>query len=231
VIEIAQHTRENMIATDQSTGLQYRFGMPGPVIRETEWKELLQKIEEIPQLDYLVASGSVPEGVPADILARIAAIARKKNARCIIDSSGEPLLHALREGIYLVKPNLSELSALAGKEELSNGMVETEARDLIAKHACEAVVVSLGPSGAWLVTKNISRQVTPPIVKVRSTVGAGDSMVAGIVHGLANAKELHDAVRYGVACGTAATMNLGTQLCNPKDVDNMYQAILKRENQ
>ena len=116
VIEIEKHTRENLIVLNSSANLQYRFGMPGPLVEETEWKKMLEEIENINGIDYIVASGSLPPGVPVDIFARIASIAKRKGTRCIVDTSGEALQLAAEEGVYLLKPNLGELSSLVGSE-------------------------------------------------------------------------------------------------------------------
>ena len=176
-------------------------------------------------MEYIVASGSLAPGVPTDIYAQIAAIAKSKGAKLIVDTSGEALKAAADEGIFLLKPNLAELSSLAGREEINAELVDDVAREIIGKGNCEVVVVSLGPAGAMLVTANEIIQATPPAVKKRSTVGAGDSMVAGIVLSLSKGWELKDALRYGVATGTAATMNNGTELCKLKDVECLFPLI------
>ena len=225
IIETQNYTRENLIVLDTNTNQQYRFGMPGSTILEEEWKACLQSIEEENELDYIVASGSLAPGVPTDIYAQIAAIAKRKGARLIVDTSGEALQAAADEGIFLLKPNLAELSSLAGREEIHAELVDDVAREIISKGNCEVVVVSLGAAGAMLVTANEIYQATPPAVKKRSTVGAGDSMVAGIVLSLSKGWELKDALRYGVATGTAATMNNGTELCKLKDVECLFPLI------
>ena len=225
IIETQNYTRENLIVLDTNTNQQYRFGMPGSTILEEEWKACLQSIEEENEVDYIVASGSLAPGVPTDIYAQIAAIAKRKGARLIVDTSGEALQAAADEGIFLLKPNLAELSSLAGREEIHAELVDDVAREIISKGNCEVVVVSLGAAGAMLVTANEIYQATPPAVKKRSTVGAGDSMVAGIVLSLSKGWELKDALRYGVATGTAATMNNGTELCKLKDVECLFPLI------
>ena len=224
-IETTKHTRENLIVMDNAANLQYRFGMPGPTIEENEWKQLLYTVEKINDAAFIVASGSVPAGVPLDIFARIAFIAKKKNAKCIVDTSGEALQHAAGEGVYLLKPNLAELSSLVGKEELIVEKIHAAAKELIANGQCEIVMVSMGAAGAMLVTKDIVQQIKPPYVIRKSTVGAGDSMVAGIVISLSKGKLIVDAARYGVACGTAATMNAGTELCKREDADKLFALI------
>lgn len=226
VIETRQHTRENMIVLDTSTNLQYRFGMPGPTIYENEWQQILTEIEKINDAEFIVASGSLPDGVPTNIFARIADIAKSKNAKFIVDTSGEALKDAVNEGVYLLKPNLGELSLLAGKEDLNGNEVIKVARDLINKGRCEIIVVSMGVAGAMLITKNETQQIIPPLVKRNSTVGAGDSMLAGIVLSLSRQKSLLEAVQYGVACGTAATLNSGTQLCKLEDVEKLFAEII-----
>jgi len=227
VIETAESTRENLVVAETASNQQYRFGMPGPHIQEHEWKDCLTAIEKINDVEYIVASGSLPKGVPTDIFARIAIIAKRKNAKLIVDTSGEALKQAVNEGVYLIKPNLGELSSLVGKEELNIELVDDVARTVIEKGKCEVVVVSMGPAGAMLVTKEMSQQIIPPAVIRKSTVGAGDSMVAGMVLSLSGNKSLLETVQYGVACGTAATMNPGTELCRLEDAAHLYRLIQK----
>jgi 6-phosphofructokinase 2 len=116
-----------------------------------------------------------------------------------------------------------------GKEELNIELVDDVARAVIEKGKCEVVVVSMGPTGAMLVTKETAQQIIPPAVKQKSTVGAGDSMVAGIVLSLSRNKSLIETVQYGVACGTAATMNSGTELCKLEDAEHLFE-LIKRKN-
>ena len=224
-IETVNHTRENLIVLDESTNQQYRFGMPGQQQNEKEWQQCLQEIERLKNVEFIVASGSLAPGIPLDIFGRIAVIAKKKNAKLVVDTSGEALKYAAEKGVYLLKPNLGELSALVGKEEIDIGMVIPVAREIISKGQSEVIVISLGAAGAMLVSKNESHHMVSPPVKRKSTVGAGDSMVAGIVLSLSKNKSLKEAVQYGVACGTAAIMNPGTGLCKPDDVERLYTLI------
>lgn len=226
IVEIENETRENIIILEESTNQQYRFGMPGTSLKKNEWRKILQKIEDAEDAEYIIASGSLPPGVPRDIFARIAMIAKKKNARFIADTSGEALKQAIDHGVYLIKPNLGELSSLVGKDYLQPGEIICAAKQIINNGNCEVVVVSMGAEGALLVTKEMAGKIPAPVVKRKSTVGAGDSMVAGIVLALSNGKSCLEAVQYGVACGTAATMNAGTELCKLQDVEMLYHKIL-----
>ena len=225
VIEIDRQTRENLTVFDKQSKRQYRFGMPGPLVSEKEWKKLLALLEKIDDASFIVASGSVPEGVPEDIFARISIIAKKKNAKFIVDTSGNALKHAANQGTYLLKPNLAELSTLVDKEWIDESHFAEAAKEIISKGKTRVLVVSMGEKGAMLFTGEESRQITPPLVERKSTVGAGDSMVAGIVISLSKGKSVLEAAQYGVACGTAATMNPGTELCRLEDAERLYAEI------
>jgi 6-phosphofructokinase 2 len=225
VVEIEGHTRENMIVVDESTNLQYRFGMPGPAIKESEWQECLDILERSRGIEYIVASGSLPNGVPNDFFARLAAVSKKMNARLIADTSGEPLREAMNEGVFLIKPNLGELSSLHGVEELQEEDVVIAAKEIINKGGCEVMVISMGASGAMMVTKNEVINSPSPTVKKRSTVGAGDSMVGGMVLALSKGWSNLEVLQYGIATGTATTMNPGTELCRKEDVEKLYQCL------
>ncbi|PKV75679.1 1-phosphofructokinase family hexose kinase [Pontibacter ramchanderi] len=218
-------TRENLMVMEDSTGDQFRFGMPGPHIEEGEWKQVLEKLESLEQVpEYVVASGSLAPGVPDDFYYQMAVIAHKRNFKLIVDTSGEALVKAAGEGLYLIKPNLGELAKLAGKEHISAMEQEEFAMQVLNEGKCKVLVVSLGPRGAMLASKESGiHYVVPPTVKQQSAVGAGDSMVAGIVLSLLKGCPLEEVVRYGVAAGTAATMTPGSELCRKEDTEEIYQ--------
>ena len=219
-------TRENFSVTETSTDKQYRFGMPGSIIPEYEWQYSLIKLEKtMPKPEYIVASGSLPRGVPNDFYARVATIAKKIGAKLILDTSGEALKQAAGIGVYLLKPNLNELAMLAGKTEIPDGEIEQFGKQLLANGMCEVMVVSMGGQGAMLITRDQVEQIPAPQVKTRSTVGAGDSMVAGLVYKMSLGWSLSDSVKYGVAAGAAAVMSPGSELCRRDDVEELYKWI------
>jgi len=225
VIPGINETRENITILDESNNKQYRLGMPMAPLIKSEYEQFLFQLEALDDVTFIIVSGSVPPGVPLSIYAQISAIAVKKKAKLIVDTKGDALKHAVEAGVFLIKPNLGELSALAGKKELLPHEIKTEARVLIESGKCQVVVISMGAEGAMLVTSSISRQIKPPIIERKSTVGAGDSMVAGIVYALNQGNQLTEAVKYGVACGTATTLNPGTELCRKEDVENLLPHI------
>jgi 6-phosphofructokinase 2 len=225
LIDTGVDTRENIMIVDKATNLQYRFITPGIAVKEIYWKECLEALKKLNGVEFIVVSGSMQPGFPQDIFERISAIARQKNAKLIIDIPAETLQAHPVKAAYILKPNLNELSMLAGKEELHGDEITGAAREIILSNICEVVIVSMGAAGALLVTKDISEQFMAPPVKRKSTVGAGDSMLAGIVMYLSAKKEIKEAVQFGVACGTAATLNEGTQLCNFADAEKLYQVM------
>lgn len=225
-IPVDGETRENFSVAESSTNAQYRFVMPGPSMNAEQIQQCFTALEELPAtVDLLVVSGSMPTGLPDDFLAVIAGIARKKGLKLIIDSSGAALSKALEVGVYLVKPNLAELSQWVGKEELQLHEVEDAATQLVKEGKAKVVVVSLGPAGALLVTDELVKRVQAPTVRKKSTIGAGDSMVAGMTWMLSQQKSLQEVVMFGVACGTAATMNAGTALFEAEDAYRLYDWI------
>ena len=224
-LNIQGDTRENFIVVDAKSNLQYRFGMEGPAVDENEWQQTLDHISKQNDISYIVASGSLPQGVPVDFFGRLAIIANQKNAKLIADTSGEPLQHAVQEGLFMIKPNLDELATLNGKKELDHEEIISAARKIINSGGCEVMVVSMGKDGAILITAKENIQVKPPPVKVNSTIGAGDSMVAGMVLALSKNWKWEAVLRYGVAAGTSATMNHGTELCKKEDTDQMFEKM------
>ncbi|GAB3174521.1 1-phosphofructokinase family hexose kinase [Telluribacter humicola] len=221
VIETKEWTRENLNVVESATGLQYRFSMPGSKLMPTEVDAILDTLREVDTPSFIVASGSLSPGVPVDFYGKVAEIARERGARFVADTSGEALRLASESGVYLMKPNITELCQLVGTEKLEMDEVDDAARALIIRGHCEVVVVSMGPMGAMLVTEDQVEHIPAPPVKKKSTVGAGDSMVAGMVYTLSQGKSIREAVRMGVACGSAATMNPGSELFKMPDVSRL----------
>lgn len=221
-IETKNWTRESFVAVDDNTNSQYRFNFPGTSIADAERDNIIQAIEEM-ESEFIVVSGSLRDGLPMNFYQEIAKIAKKSNSKLIVDTSGEGLKKVLETGVYLIKPNVGELAKLIGVERLEMEEVNDAAKQIIEKGGAEIVVVSLGPQGAVLVTKDSYDFVPAPNVAKKSTVGAGDSMVGGMVWALSQNKNLKEVIRWGVACGSAATMNEGTQLFKLEDAKRLYE--------
>ncbi len=228
-IGIEGNMRENIVAYEESTDRQFRFGMPGPEVGEREWKRVIEEVLGTgPKPDILVASGSLPPGVPDDFYARLAREAKKSGIRIIVDTKGDALRKTVAEGVYLIKPNLNELGEVTGREPRNDDEIVAQARELIGKGRVEVAVISLGSGGALWVTGDRHDRVHAPTVPVRSKIGAGDSMTAGIVLGLARDMSVEDAILYGVAAGSAAVITPGTELCRKDDTERLFRDLTRK---
>jgi 6-phosphofructokinase 2 len=224
---IAGMIRESLVILDESTGQQYRFGMPGPKLKKNEWESFLQELATIdPAPDYVVASGSLPQGVPADFYAQVARIGKKRGAKTIVDVSGKALKETLDEGVFLIKPNVREFRELVGEEIKEKSQIKAEAQKMVKSGRCEVLIISLGAAGALVVSEEFTEHILPPTVPIVSKVGAGDSMVAGVTLSLARGNPLRESVLFGVATGSAAVMTPGSELCRREDAERLYESMV-----
>ncbi len=229
-LAIAGRTRENFNVDEVTTAHQFRFVLPGPELTAAEREACLEEIAALrPFPAYVVASGSLPPGVPADFFARLARLVRKSGGRLVLDTPGEPARQALDEGVFLFKPSLREFQQLARLADLEERHLAHEAHRWVESGRCEILVLSLGAGGALCVTAGGSDRVPSPTVTVRSTIGAGDSLLAGFVLRLLQGRPRAEALRFGVAAGAAAVMSLGTSLCRRADAERLEARIAENE--
>ncbi|CAM6241831.1 6-phosphofructokinase II [Enterobacter hormaechei] len=227
-VDARDWTRQNLHVHVDSSGEQYRFVMPGAKLSDDEFRQLEEKVLTIESGSLLVISGSLPPGVKTEKLTALVQAVLQRGIRCIVDSSGDALKAALEPGqLELVKPNQKELSALVNRELSQPDDVRTAAEELVRTGKAHRVVVSLGPQGALAVDKTGFVQVVPPPMKSQSTVGAGDSMVGAMVLKLAQGASLLEMARYGVAAGSAATINQGTRLCSLADTQKIVDYLAR----
>jgi 6-phosphofructokinase 2 len=217
----AVETRENLSVVESSTGQQFRFTFNSLPLELSEGIACLEQVALL-KPDILVGSGSLPEGLPVDFYRQVAKTAQDCGARFFLDTSGEALAAGAGAGVYLLKPNLPELCKLVGVTSLEINEIDDAALQLIQEGRCEVVVVSMGPQGALLVTGSEVFHVPAPMVHKVSTVGAGDSMVAGMVWSATQYDDPVRMVQMGVACGSAATLNAGSQLFRLADVNRLF---------
>lgn len=216
---ISGETREDFFVSETSTGQQYRFILPGPQLAEREWQqclELIAALEPFPR--FVVASGSLPRGVPDDFYGRVAKIVKQRGARMALDTSGEALAAAVAAGVDLIKPNLREMRALTGREPLDAGEWEAAAKALVQDGRVGVVALTMGHLGAVLVTRERVLRAPPLPITPLSAVGAGDSFLGALILKLSQGADLADCFRHAMAAGAAALLNPGTALCHPEDV-------------
>ena len=225
-IRINSWTRENLSVIDTHTGLQYRFGMPGNSLSPNELIEIEKSIENLlDENDIFVLSGSLAEEMQDNYYAGLIRRLTGKNIKIVLDTSGSALKEALKEGVYLIKPNQRELAQLAGKDFLSTAEQEEFALEIIKSQAVKYIVVSLGARGAFIASENGIMYQSTPSVKVKSTIGAGDSMVAGLIYAIQNNYPEELMLKWGTACGVATTMSEGTGLANKENIDKVFTMI------
>lgn len=225
-LEIGEETRVSFTVHETRSGSEFRFVMPGPTLTETEWQAVLSMVDSLDPFPALVvASGSLPPGVPVDFYAQLARRVRARGSRLVLDTSGAPLKAALEAGVYMVKPNLRELSDLCGRPLEDATAWNAAARTLVEQGQAEVVALTLGHLGATLMTAG-EAWTTPALpVSVSSAVGAGDSFVGGMVWAIQQGKDLPEAFTWGVASGTAALVSVGTGLCQPADVERLQPLV------
>jgi len=222
-IRIAGETRVSTAVYERSSGQEYRFVPGGPVVAESEWRECLEKLEQAKH-DFLVASGSLPRGVPEDFYARVAAIARAKGMRFVLDTSGAALAAGLAGGgVFLAKPSLGEFRALVGEDVVGEQAIADAAMAVVERGVVEYLVVTMADEGALLAHRSGPLRLPAIAVETRSAVGAGDSFLAAMVYALARGKGPEGAFRFGVAAGAAAVLTPRTDLCRVEDVQRLFK--------
>ena len=222
---IEQETRTNFIITDTKTSQQTRIDAPGPHISKKELERFYRKVREIhPEPDLIVASGSIPPGVPVNIYYNIIMEAKSYGVRTILDSEGKWLVEGIKAKPYLIKPNVHEAEELLKRELPTEETIIKAALNLL-ETGIEVAVISRGRDGIIAATKKNIVKAVPPPVKVRSAVGAGDCTIAGLALKLAYREPVIEACRLGVAMGTAAVLTPGTELCHRADVEKLLPQI------
>jgi len=222
-IHIAAATRESFTVNENSSSRQYRFVLPGPRLSFAERSLCLDRLRaEAESADYVVASGSLPPGVPPDYYQRVADICREVDARLVLDTSGGGLQH-ISSGVYLLKASVRELGERVGRLLVSESEQLAAAHSLVENGCAQVVLVSLGSQGALLVTKLSSQRFSAISVPGGgSGVGAGDAMVGAITAGLSRGWSLVKSVRLGIAAGAAMSMTPGTTVCTRAAVEKLF---------
>lgn len=225
-IPAAGETRESFSVHELSSGLDWRFVLPGPTLSPEEWQACLDRVAALAGGAALaVASGSLPPGVPEDFYARLARLLAARGVRLVVDSSGPALAAALQAGVYLIKPSLRELHELTGAPLADAAQRLAACRGIIARGQAEVVALSLGAEGAMLVGRDGAWQAPALAVQVASTIGAGDSFVGGLLHALQRGDGPDAAFRQAMAASAAALLAQGTALCRPEDVARLAPQV------
>ncbi len=224
-VKIAEETRTNVIVNDESSGRHMLLSAAGPRVRPQDVGEIFNKLSALtPKPSYVALSGSLPRGITPNIYAQLIKVINEQGGKAVLDTDDEPLRLGIKANPYMIKPNKHELGRLINKEVKSPGDAVSAARKLNEK-GINIVAVSMGKEGLIVVTKDVAFHCISPKIKVKSTVGAGDSLLAGIMFGLENEKPLKDAAILGTAAGTATVLTPGTELCHKEDIERLSKRI------
>jgi 1-phosphofructokinase family hexose kinase len=224
IVRIKNETRTNVIIIGQRDGKELVIRAAGPPVEPTETERVSNLVFQIAQTpEVLVLSGSLPPGVQDDIYYSITREGKSRGSKVIVDSEGGSLIAAIEAGPYLIKPNIVEFSEMAGRRLEAEKDIIAHARTLNEK-GVGIVVVSMGKKGALLVTGEVALRGTVPVISA-DTVGAGDSMVAGLVMGIVQNLPLERVFHMGLACSVAAVLNEGPALADPEIFAQVFPKI------
>lgn len=217
-------TRISYTVHDLGAKLEYRFVPEGPTLSEGEWIAALDALDAA-EGGWIVASGSLPRGVPDDLYARAAALASRRGRRFVLDTSGAPLREALGKGLALIKPSRGEFEGLVGERLETPEAQEGAALRLAREGAAELVAVTLGHEGAILAEPSGVLRLPALDVPALGAVGAGDSFLAAMVCALSRGEPPREAFALGMAAGAAAVMRPGTAHPRAEDVEALRRRI------
>jgi 6-phosphofructokinase 2 len=227
-IPIRNACRISVTVHDQSNGQEYRFVPRGPQLAASDCTNILEALRQV-DADWVVASGSLAPGVPADFYSKVASIVVGRGAKFALDTSGAALTASLGRGISLLKPSLSEFEAIVGQEVRDLPGQMAQAKRLVQSGAAEMVSLTLGAGGAIVATADQVIHSPAFAVSEKTGVGAGDSFLAGLVFGLSERRPLGDALRLALACGASAVQNAGTAAVRRAAVDALLATTIGQE--
>ena len=221
---LSGETRTNIIIHQRRKKLQTLFSASEPEVTPVELSAFYNKLCEIPRDSYVVISGSVPPGVSENFYAQVITSLAQKNVRIILDADGEALRRGVKAKPFLIKPNIHEFGRLVEKNVRDVDEIIENVDPYLA--FVQYIVVSMGARGAVAFRRTERYHVVPPKVNVKSSIGAGDALVGGLVYALSEGLSFTDALALGVACGTASTLNAAGVLCSREDVENIRKEVL-----
>jgi 1-phosphofructokinase len=223
-VRIPGRTRIGVKIVDEAKQQTTDINMPGLHPTTEAMNALLETIERLAaSYDWFALSGNLPPGAPATIYATIITQLKRHGKQVVLDTSGEALREGVRAGPTVVKPNVDELHQLTGQSLADEAAIEQAARQLLGD--IRLVVISMGERGALFVDAATTLIATPPAVQVKSTVGAGDAMVAGLIAGRVQGLSLPDCARLATAFSLGAITNAGHNLPAPEALQAYVQQV------
>lgn len=225
-IRVPGETRVNIKIMDEHNQETTDLNMPGKAPGRDDVNRLSEQVEALAEsCEWIVLSGNLPPGLSSDFYADLIQSIKRKNRPVVLDTSGEALLEGLKAGPRMIKPNIHELSQLIGRELRELAEVHSAARSLLNEDV-RMVVISMGGDGALFIKENESLLALPPSVPLKSTVGAGDAMVAGLVAGSVKNLSLEDSARLATAFSISAITRVGRDLHTREEIESYQKQIV-----
>lgn len=226
-LSIPGEVRTNLKLVDESAKIITEFNEPGVSLDEAQLASFVELLKDHASgSTHVVLSGRLPVGCAKNTYQRCMQALRDQN--CVLDAAGEALLYGIKEKPYLIKPNLPEIEAIM-KKKLRTLRSLRDAALFMIDYGAQNVVISMGKYGAMFVNEQTTLFAPALMVEARSTVGAGDAMIGGIMAGLSEGAPLTDAFRWGVAAGAASVMTDGTQLVRKSDFESLLPKVAVQE--
>jgi 1-phosphofructokinase family hexose kinase len=222
VVKIRNTIRTNLTISDRQ-GLSIKLNEIGPSISKLEQKRISQAVERrLPEASWLMLCGSLPPDIDLHFYSKLLKLAAKHKVQTMLDTDGDPLLHAMEGGPTVVKPNQSEAERLLNTALITRTQL-IDAVQKIKSLGAKSVVLSLGSRGviAATFTEGIV-EVIPPAIDAVCPIGAGDAMSAAIVWSLSKGNSFSDSLRWGVAAGTASSKLPGITMANLEQTKEIY---------
>lgn len=218
-------TRTNLAVQEENGSPPTALNERGPEISPEELETLLKAVDMLSEgMAFVALGGSLPPGVPADIYATLGEIASRHGAKVVLDADGEPLMQGLRASPFLIKPNENETERLLGRAIDTLDDAARAAQELHSR-GVPMVIVSIGEKGAALACAEGCWVAVPPELRAISTIGSGDSMIAGALSVLARDGTVEEAIRWGTAAGAATAMTDGSDIGTAEQIHELLPQV------
>ncbi|MDI6827328.1 MAG: 1-phosphofructokinase [Armatimonadota bacterium] len=225
-VRTAAETRTNICIQELADTPPTMLNEPGPNVTDEELEKLIAKVYEYAsKSSMMIFGGSLATSVPEDIYRTLIAGISELGAKAILDSDGRPMLLGMEAQPFMIKPNRDEVKRLLGVD-VKDFKDAVPAIDQLADKGIDVIVISMGSKGAVAGSAEGVWSAIPPKVKPISTIGSGDSMVAGIAHILSQGGSLDEALRWGTAAGAATAMTDGTEICKYHQVISLLDSVI-----
>jgi 1-phosphofructokinase family hexose kinase len=228
IVHVRAETRTNLTISDKH-GLTVKLNERGAPLEASELKELKKKVEaRLPKTQWLMICGSIQPGVPSHYYCDIIEMAKSHGVRTLLDTDGDALQHALEAKPTVIMPNQHEAERLLSRALITRGQC-LEAVDVMQAMGPENVILSLGARGAIGSSPEGVFEALPPRIEALCPIGAGDALGAAFVWSMEKKKSFSEALRWGVATGTAAAALPGLSFPTFNDARAVYKQVELRQ--